>query len=233
MSETEFSAEELLDPVIQRFIKTAERMREVEAAKSPEQKAAEAAQKKAEEKRAHDYQVEQIVDQAHIPKRHRLATTLTGPEWKESLSRISGRLGSGFIVALIGGRGTGKTQLGVELIRSQAEHYRRSRYCTAFEFFMEVKAGYNDDGETEKEVIHSFQKPSLLVIDELGKRSETEWENRLLYELLNRRYNDMKDTLIISNQDAATLESALGDSLVSRMVETGGIIECNWETYRK
>lgn len=42
----------------------------------------------------------------------------------------------------------------------------------------------------------------------------------------------MSDTLIISNQDVSALTASLGPSTVSRMRETGGVIECDWESYR-
>jgi DNA replication protein DnaC len=177
----------------------------------------------------------ELFETANCPLRHQKATTLErSGQWGAVEKHIAGRMGTGFLVALVGIRGSGKTQLAVEIIRRNAyKHHRRSQFCSAMEFFMEVKAGYKDEGAPEKEVLEKFCKPSLLVIDEMGKRSDTEWENRLLYELINRRYNALRDTLIISNQEAKELEAALGPSIVSRMRETGGIIECNWDSYRK
>lgn len=204
-----------------------------ESLKTLDEKSAQEEGRKLNSKRFHDFKSMEMLRLSKIPKRHEFAVVGLSGEWFETKDALISKLGSGFTVALVGGRGNGKTQIGVELIRHLSRDYKQSRYCTAFEFFMEVKAGYNDQGGTEKEVIRSFQNPILLVIDEISKRSESEWENRLLYELINRRYNDMKDTLIISNQDGATLEEALGDSIVSRMRETGGIIECVWDSFRK
>lgn len=183
----------------------------------------------------HRIRVDTILKSARLPKRQSKNETIdrTG-KWGETEAKVSDRLGTGFLIALIGIRGCGKTQLAVELARKNAEKMKNSRYCTAVEFFMDVKASYRKDAEkSEAEVVEGFGVSPLLIIDELGQRSENDWENRLLYELLNRRYNAMKDTLIISNQDLAQLETALGPSLVSRMQETGGVFECNWESYRK
>lgn len=177
---------------------------------------------------------EESITRAGLPKRHASNANLdrTG-EWGRKETVLQAKLGSGFLVALIGNRGPGKTQLGVELIKHFIKTKRKQGYfCSATQFFMAVKASYKHETECEEDVINRFVGYGLLVIDEIGQRSETEWENRLLYELLNRRYNAMKDTLLISNQDKATLQSALGSSLASRMDETGGIIECNWQSYR-
>ena len=177
----------------------------------------------------------QLLVQANVPKRQmlRVALDYSGP-WQRVLDKLSGMLGTGFMVALVGNRGNGKTQLAVELIRMvvSGKSAKRARFCTATEFFMEVKSGYREDGKPEADVIREFQKPALLVIDEIGQRRESEWERLLLYELLNRRYNDMTDTLVISNQTQGQLEEALGPALISRMSETGGVICAEWPSYR-
>ena len=70
----------------------------------------------------------------------------------------------------------------------------------------------------------------LLVIDEISKARGTEWEEQLLYELINSRYGDMTDTLLITNATTEQLKRT-GDSLLSRLQQTGGIIECNWRPF--
>ena len=167
------------------------------------------------------------------PKRQLLAIDLdrTG-QWGATERKLIARIGSGFLVCLAGTRGAGKTQLGVELMRATARAFKRPRFSSGMKFFMEIKSGYDGAGPTEKQVLLEFGRPALLVMDEIGVRSESEWENRLLTELINDRYADMRDTLLISNQRASDLERALGPSIVSRMRETGGIIECTWKSFR-
>jgi hypothetical protein len=175
-----------------------------------------------------------ILSDSRAPKRQLYHSNLDrNGEWAIAEKRITGKLGSGCLIALVGNRGCGKTQLAVEAIRFCANKGKRARYCTATEFFMEVKATYGNESRSEKNVLDEFSRPLLLVIDEVGQRSESEWENRLLFELLNRRYNALKDTLLISNQTSDEFSKSMGPSLVSRMVETGGLIECRWPTYRK
>lgn len=179
---------------------------------------------------------EGLLTEAITPERQRNVEDLDrSGEWGKCLKKLEQKLGTGFMVALAGGRGNGKTQIAVELIRFLAfgDPPKRSRFCTATEFFMEIKAGYRDGGKSEADVIREFSRPRLLVIDEVSKRRDSEWENLLLHELLNRRYNAMTDTLLISNQDAKQLEESLGAALVSRMRETGGVIEAVWPSFRK
>lgn len=186
------------------------------------------------ERRKSESWVMGILSDSRAPKRQLYHSNLDrSGEWAIAEKRITGKLGSGCLIALVGSRGCGKTQLAVEAIRHCANKGKRGRYCTATEFFMEVKATYGNESRSEKNVLDEFSRPLLLVIDEIGQRSESEWENRLLFELLNRRYNALKDTLLISNQGVEEFTKSMGPSLISRMVETGGLIECKWPSYRK
>jgi DNA replication protein DnaC len=178
--------------------------------------------------------VKALLDESRAPQRQLNNINIQRDgEWGAAEKKILSKIGSGFFISLIGNRGCGKTQLAVEAIRLSADKGRRARYCTATEFFMEIKATYGTVARSEKDVLNDFTKPSLLVIDEIGQRSESEWENRLLFELLNRRYNALKDTLLISNQSAEEFTKSMGPSLISRMIETGGLMECKWHSYRK
>jgi DNA replication protein DnaC len=63
------------------------------------------------------------------------------------------------------------------------------------ELLMRLKQSYRKDAaETEVAIIKDHRRPSLLVIDEFARRGETDWENNVLFELLNQRYADMTDT---------------------------------------
>src|ERR1044072_1217001 len=60
----------------------------------------------------------ELLKAANLPKRHERKTLdfSNGP-WKTNFEAICKKLGTGFLVALIGIRGAGKTQMGVELVR--------------------------------------------------------------------------------------------------------------------
>lgn len=176
-----------------------------------------------------------IYRDAGFPERHASMSTrdTTGP-WAATRDELAGRLGSGLLVALIGGRGVGKTQMAMDLSSGVIRSGGTARFTTATKFLMEIKETYRKDApKTEREVIVEYGKPKLLIIDEIGRRGETDWEDRLLFELLNDRYNAVRDTIVISNHPTeAEFSKAVGDSLVSRINETGGVIVCNWKSYR-
>jgi DNA replication protein DnaC len=154
-------------------------------------------------------------------------------DWMATKEKVTSMIGSGFLLALIGNRGSGKTQIAVEAMFEATARGLSSRYMTATEFFLAVKSTFSKDSEeNEEECISRLAKVKFLVLDEIAKRGETDWENRLLFELIDRRYRNMKDTLIIGNQNPQEFQTAIGPSLADRMNESGGIIECNWSSFR-
>ncbi len=178
--------------------------------------------------------IESMKFKMNIPLRHRRLEKFENDQWNARLDQITKRIGNGFILALIGQRGTGKTQMAVELIERSIAQEKRAEYCLAMDFFLKVKATYcQDAAEDEGDVIRRFAAPKLLIIDEIQERAESQWEDRLMTHLINKRYNDVKDTLLISNLTKGEFIESVGSSVASRLVETGGICTCNWESFRK
>jgi len=195
----------------------------------PEELERRAAEQEAQRKAARIAELRQAWNApARHVKKHTDKAIITGGRWSATLETIAGRIGEGFLIGLHGCNGPGKTQMAVELMFQTTAQSKSALFCTATQFFIEVKTTYkHESAESEADVVKRYQKPSLLVIDEVDKRGATEWESNLLFYLLNRRYNDMKDTLLIANMNASELEGSLGKSLVSRLNETGGMIDCS------
>ena len=152
----------------------------------------------------------------------------------------------GAIVCLIGPRGTGKTRMGCEIARTwfngEAGKARETGeemdprcvgYSHIMDLFMAVKATYGErSAVSESEVLARWIHPDLLVVDEVQERGDTDWENRTFTYILDKRYSMGKSTLLLANIRPADLTARLGASIVSRMQETGGIVECNWPSFR-
>lgn len=156
------------------------------------------------------------------------------PEWNEYFETVKERCGTGFIVALLGKRGTGKTQLASCMCRYFCEYGHYCLYTTAMEIFISIKETYgNKTQKTERDIINELRAFQLLVIDEFQDRGETDWENRLLTHIIDTRYREVRDTIVIANMDAENFTKSAGPSIASRMVETGGVLDFDWESFRK
>lgn len=194
------------------------------------------ATKAAEDERARRHQnlVDNLRQHWGAPERHvkRMSVDMSG-DWGAWLTKIQSTLGSGKTWAICGIPGNGKTQMAVEAMKRATQMGLSARYVAATEFFAAIKATYRKDwSETEMHVIERYRRPRLLVIDEVGKRGDTDWENNLLFHLLDKRYQDMTDTIVLANLSAEGMANSLGPSLADRMSETGGLIECTWPSRR-
>lgn len=201
---------------------------------TPEQRAEEEAKRKKQLESEHESKVYLHRLDWNAPRRQLEKTDIDrSGAWGTKESDLRKMLGTGFLVALVGGRGPGKTQMGVELMKTHTNNLNSAYYNTLTGIFLEIKSTFkNDSNNTEEDLVRRMAKPSLLVIDEVGRRSDSDWENRIFFEIVDRRYREVRDTLLIANHTKEQFLQTIGESLASRMQETGGIVECNWESYR-
>lgn len=180
-----------------------------------------------------------------IPDRHLEnlnALELSGP-WGDCVNRIQA-MKKGYIVALLGPRGGGKTQIGVtlaaQLIAADLNNPRCvdeskiCRYVKAANMFASIRdRAIGGTETTEMAVIESFTRPQLLIIDELGERAFSDFESRTLTNVIDTRYDALRDTILIANFGKQKFAESVGLSISSRIVETGEAIVCDWPSFRQ
>jgi len=178
-----------------------------------------------------------MLQDALIPKRYRERFKFDQGEgrWRDVGKAIYRKVGTGFTMALIGKSGVGKTQLAANVIFNICNHQKLTcRFACTMDFFLDLKASFKpQSADSAREVIEGYCAPRFLVMDEYDKRGETYWEDQTLSYLFDRRYAAMKDTLIISNQTPEDFQQSIGLPVVSRMNESGGIIVCDWPSFRE
>lgn len=185
-----------------------------------------------------------------FPDRHRANTELSGTEWQEAYQKALEIAESGGIIVCYGRRGTGKTQIAVEIARnaklpnsgkpqnqwtfqSRPEH-RPALYVKAMEIFIDLKNSFQrPSAPSEKAIIEKLASAAFLVIDEAHVRGETKYEDDKLTHIIDKRYDAMRPTMLITNLQRKEFAAQLSPSILSRIEEQGGGIECNWESYRK
>lgn len=97
---------------------------------------------------------------------------------------------------------------------------------------------YDDIEENRKEgkkreAMRRYIRPELLVIDATEVRGNTPAEYRVIDNNIDKRYRDLLDTIIITNEKSEAFFEAVGESIKSRFDEIGLIITCNWGSFRK
>lgn len=133
-----------------------------------------------------------------------------------------------------GGPGTGKTHLACAIAAELIETYQTNvRFLTVTDALRAIKDTYRKDAElSEREVLDSLLRPTLLILDEIGVQVGSDHEKLLLFEVLNGRYNDLRPTILLSNLSAADLETYLGQRVMDRYRECGAVIAFDWQSRR-
>ena len=173
-----------------------------------------------------------------LGRRHTTKIDLVAGGWLNKFFDLIEMLGTGAVAALLGKRGTGKTQMAAHAMRwtierDPANAMGAAMYCNWCDIVDDIKGTFRgDDGPTAESIIADLVKYRLLVIDEVHEGRGTDFEAGLFTKILDARYRDMKDTILISNQDKAAFTAHVGPSVSDRMREGGGIISMDWESFR-
>ena len=129
---------------------------------------------------------------------------------------------------LLGTVGTGKTHLGTAMLQAVIREHAHAGlvglYATAGSIIRDVKATFCNRGRTEADVYADLIRPDLLVIDEVGVQHGTDFEQQVLFEVINGRYEKIKPTIVVSNLGVTELRQCLGDRAVDRLRDKNGIV---------
>jgi len=142
----------------------------------------------------------------------------------------------GLGLILSGSVGTGKTHLAAAIAIRMAEDGCPVIFGTAATLLAKIRAGWRD--EEEAGAIDEMCKVPLLIIDDLGKeysRKNSEgwsWANEQFFQIINSRYENYKPLVISTNYSMKQLADAMGDAIVSRLVECCQGVRCDGDDYR-
>ena len=91
---------------------------------------------------------------------------------------------------------------------------------------------YNSD-ENREQFLHKLSRCELLVLDEIGRFPERrQTEQPVLFYLLNRRFQNKRPTIVITNMSAKELADFLGQALIDRIRSNRIRIELNGKSLR-
>tara|TARA_R110002012_G_scaffold152101_1_gene312037 strand:- start:300 stop:1064 length:765 start_codon:yes stop_codon:yes gene_type:complete len=134
---------------------------------------------------------------------------------------------------MVGGVGTGKTLLASAILDSLVDDYNCDIIKT-IDLVRELKATWSKDSKyTEESLIEYYSNLDLLILDEVGSQFGSDTEKLFIFDIIDGRYQNMKQTILISNLDINGIKDAIGERCVDRLREGGGsMIAFNWESSR-
>ncbi len=119
-----------------------------------------------------------------------------------------------------GGVGSGKTHVAVAILKEVLGKGYFGVFWNFNDLLSHLRASYNRDAvESEDRVLAPLDRADLLVLDDLGTESVSDWVRDRLYLIINRRYESGAPTIITTNCEEAELEARVGPRIVSRLCE--------------
>ena len=140
---------------------------------------------------------------------------------------------SGRGALFIGQPGTGKTHLACGIALQIMRTNRTVLFTTVMRAIRKVKDSWTSGAQTEGEVMATLAYPDLLILDEVGVQFGSEFERHIMFDLLNERYERRRPTIMLSNLPASYVTEYLGERVVDRLREDGGLLVVfDWQSHR-
>lgn len=145
--------------------------------------------------------------------------------WKETQRK-------GDWLVFSGKPGTGKSHLAIAILQAIMPG-QVGRYMTCMELIQTIRATWRKDSEdSENELLDAMTNIPLLVLDEIGVQYGTESEQHHLFDVLDRRYREMRPTILLTNQNKEGFRQFVGDRVYDRMTEVARWVPFDWDSHR-
>jgi len=133
--------------------------------------------------------------------------------------------------------GTGKTHLAAAVANRLIENLYSVIFGNVTDIITLIKTSYRKDSElTEAEIIKLFTDDTdVFIFDDLGKENTTENTSTLIYQIINRLYENEKPVIVTTNFTSAALRKKLGEkgeAIMSRLAEMCEFIKVTGPDWR-
>ncbi len=151
---------------------------------------------------------------------------------------IVARLAEGACLTLSGKPGTGKTLLSLIIYQELAYKQISVRYESSLDWIGSLIQQKYQSTPAFYSHVKLYETVSFLIIDEVTESlskdgAPTELERQMLFQIINKRYENNLCTLVITNRDKFTLNKRLGQPTVDRLYENGIVLAFEWNSYRQ
>ena len=85
------------------------------------------------------------------------------------------------------------------------------RFVVSADLMTELRSTFDKGGDSEADVIRRYVNVPVLIIDDLGKDSSTQWVLAKLFQIVNGRYEAERATIVTSQYTLAGLAAVLSE----------------------
>lgn len=114
-------------------------------------------------------------------------------------------------------KGSGKTRIAAGIANELMKSYA-VKFAVSLTILQEIKNTWRRDAEySESRLLDALCTTDILVIDDFGVERPADWINDKLYQIINERYINRKETIFTSNESLETLQ--YDDRITNRIKE--------------
>ncbi len=137
----------------------------------------------------------------------------------EFANNIANNLKIGRNIILAGNPCNGKTHLSVAIAKNAINGGHAVLFTTVGKMIDKI----NEAGWNKATAIDNYTVPDLLILDEVTYTLNSE-EQKNLFKVINKRYEQIRYTVIQTNLSMHDLKNVLGESIIDRLRENGGVV---------
>lgn len=139
---------------------------------------------------------------------------------KKYVEEIEVNKNSGLGLYVYGDVGRGKTYMTACVLKELLKRNEQCLFTSFFDIYEELKECYRRKLST-KPIVEKYIGYKFLFIDDFGKERFTEWANEIVFQIINKRYNQMRPTILSSNNSLVQcIDNGLEKAVADRITQT-------------
>jgi DNA replication protein DnaC len=121
---------------------------------------------------------------------------------------------------------SGERNLHTIYVDGEPQRYGNLIFISVPKLLHDIRSAFDPgSGQSDSDIIQIYSECWYLVLDDLGAEKTTDFVKSVLYQIIDYRYNWMKNTIITSNLSLDELAQRFDDRVASRIAGMGKVIE--------
>jgi DNA replication protein DnaC len=139
---------------------------------------------------------------------------------------------TGMGATIIGEPGRAKTGAAVGIMRDLHSQGHSCLFKNTQDLLDEIKQTFDSRDDAHTKPLAKAERATVLLLDDLGAEHITDWGATTINQLLRKRYDDLKPTIITTNMTSEQFDRQMNERIMSRLRESSEFIYTSGRDYR-